>query len=355
MSDERQQYSNVSGLADTQMMRSAPRLAAWLQAHVDGFSRLTDIRRFHGGQSNPTYLLISGERRFVLRSKPPGALLHSAHAIDREYRVLGALSPSGFPIPRPIAYCDDEAIIGQSFYVMSFVEGHAFQDPTLPMLAPAERRRVYQGLVATLAQLHRLDIQTLGLADFGRGDDYLARQLRRWSDQFRISSSEPVAAMERLSERLEATIPEQTGIVLIHGDYKLDNVLFDDALTPTALLDWELATLGDPLADFTSLLIHWSLPRDPKTMTGGLSVAIPGIPDIIEIVDQYCTLTGRGTLPDLDWYLAYNLFRGSCICQGIAGRIRTGNATSPAAALVAARVPDLLVAATHHADRAGIL
>ncbi|MGH6696989.1 phosphotransferase family protein [Sphingopyxis sp.] len=355
MLGEQQLSLKETDRADAQLMRAAPGLAAWLRQRIDGFTKLDDIRRFRGGQSNPTYLLASGAKLFVLRSKPPGALLRSAHAIDREYRVLDALAPSGFPVPHPIAYCDDETITGRAFYLMSFVSGRGFQDPALPSLRVEQRARIYDGLVATLARLHCLDVRALGLDDFGRGDSYLARQLRRWSDQFRASSSAPVAEMERLSERLAATAPLQNGIALIHGDYKLDNLLFDDALTPVALLDWELATLGDPLADFTSLLIQWSLPRDEKTMTGGVSENIDGIPTITAMAANYCALTGRAGLPDLDWYLAYNLFRGSCICQGIAGRIRVGNAASSRAADVAARVPDLLAAATRHAEQAGIL
>lgn len=332
-----------------------PKLEAWLRAHIHDDARIEDVRRFSGGQSNPTYLIKTPEKSMVLRRKPPGNLLRSAHAIDREYRIISALHPVGFPVPEPIAYCDDDRVVGTPFYLMEYIDGIGLWDPKLPSLEARDRTLIYEGMIDTLASLHNLDVGELGLSDLGRGDDYLGRQLKRWSEQFRASSDEVVPDMELLASRLAATAPDQSRIVLVHGDYKLDNILFDRKLAPAAVIDWELATLGDPLADFTSLLIHWSLPADEATMTGGVSAQIAGIPEIETLVQRYCRATGRDQMRDLQWYLSYNLFRGSCICQGVAGRVKGGNAFSAVAADVAARVPHFLAASMQHARKADIL
>ncbi|MGH6970736.1 MAG: phosphotransferase family protein, partial [Caulobacteraceae bacterium] len=311
-------------------------LHRWMQANVAGYAGPLEVRQFKGGQSNPTYQLVTPGKKYVMRRKPPGKLLPSAHAVDREYRVITALYPTGFPVAKSYGLCTDETVIGTMFYVMDMVEGRILWDQSLPHYSPAERRPIYMAEVTTLAALHTTDYKAIGLEDFGRHGNYMARQIDRWTKQYKASETQHIDAIERLIEWLPKTCPEDDQTSIVHGDYRLDNM----AMHPTeprvaAVLDWELSTLGNPLADFTYFLMSW--------VNGGMS-AIPdlkahGAPTIEEVVEEYCRLTGRSGLPDLNWYFSYNIFRLAGIVQGIVGRARDGTANSPQAAAMSARVP----------------
>jgi aminoglycoside phosphotransferase (APT) family kinase protein len=325
-------------------------LEAWMAKTVEGFAGPLEVREFAGGQSNPTYQLLTPERTYVLRRKPPGNLLPSAHAVDREYRVIAALHPTGFPVPRPYGLCQDEAVIGSWFYVMEMVEGRIFRDITLPLQAPEERRAIFLAMIQTLADLHNTDHVAVGLEDYGRPGNYMARQIERWTKQYRASETEPRPTMEKLIEFLPRTTPEQGRTSVVHGDYKLDNMAMRPAEPKVAaVLDWELSTLGDPLGDFTYLMMNWV--NGPLAQLEDQGAY--GVPTIEECVAEYCRLTSRDALPDLNWYFAYNLFRLAAILQGILGRVRDGTASSPRAAAVGERIPFLEAAAWRCAVKAG--
>jgi aminoglycoside phosphotransferase (APT) family kinase protein len=309
------------------------RLSDYLARNIAGFAGPLTIRQFKGGQSNPTYLLDTPARRYVLRRKPPGKLLPSAHAVDREFRVIGALHAQGFPVAQPLLYCAEDSVAGTAFYVMSFAEGRVFWEPQMPGSSPAERAAVYDAMNGTLARLHGFDPAAIGLGDFGRGDNYVARQVERWSKQYRASQTETIDEMERLIEWLPAHIPPAPAIRLVHGDYRLDNlILAADAPTVRAVLDWELSTLGDPLADFSYHLMAWHMPpSDSAAGTASLAghdLAALGIPSMDAYADSYRKRTGLDPRPHLPVYLAYNFFRLAAILQGIIGRVRDGTATS---------------------------
>ena len=326
------------------------RLAAWMTEHIEGFKGPLEVRQFKGGQSNPTYQLMTPSKKYVMRRKPPGKLLPSAHAVDREYRVISALYPTGFPVPRPYRLCEDDDIIGTWFYVMDFVDGRMLWDLTLPQYAPAERRAIHLATVKTLADLHNTDYVKIGLGDFGRPGNYMMRQIDRWTKQYKASETRHIESIERLIEWLPKTCPEDTISTIVHADYRLDNmVVHPTEARVIAVLDWELSTIGNPLADFTYVLTHW---------VNGPIAQIPdqkayGVPTLEEMIAEYCHLTGRPGVPDLNWYLAYNLFRLAGIVQGIVGRVRDGTASSPQAAAQAARVPQLADAAWRFAVKAG--
>ncbi|ADZ71844.1 phosphotransferase family protein [Polymorphum gilvum] len=332
-------------------------LAAWLEAHVEGFSGPVRFRQFRGGQSNPTYLVEAAGVAYVLRRKPPGPLLPSAHAIEREYRVMTALGAAGYPVPRTRVLCEDPTIAGTAFYLMDRVEGRIFWEPGLPELAPAERAAVYDAMNATLARLHALDPAALGLADFGRPDGYVARQVARWSKQYRASQTETIAEMDRLIDWLPDNLPPEQPARIVHGDYRLDNlILHPDRAEVVAVLDWELATLGDPVADFTYHLMPWRMPPAPAgTGIGtllGLDLDALGIPGLDAYIAAYEARTGLAVADRLAFYFAYNFFRFAAILQGIAGRVRDGTATSENAAGMIAQIRPLAETAWHHAERA---
>ncbi|HEY8384337.1 MAG TPA: phosphotransferase family protein [Microvirga sp.] len=329
-------------------------LDGWMNAHVEGYAGPLTVRQFKGGQSNPTYRLDTPGRAYVLRRKPFGPLLPSAHAVDREFRVISALHAVGFPVATPYGLCRDEGVIGAVFYVMGMVEGRVFWDATLPGSDPAERRAVFEAKIETLARLHSYDPEAIGLGDYGKPGNYFARQIDRWTKQYRASETETVPAMDRLMEWLPTTVPVQERTAVVHGDYRIDNMIF--ALGEPrvlAVLDWELSTLGDPLADFSYLLMQWAMPADGRSGLAGLDHAALGIPTVPEAVALYCRLTGRDSLPNLDWYFAYNLFRFAGILQGIAGRVRDGTAASPQAMEYGRRVKPLAEAAWTYAKKAG--
>jgi aminoglycoside phosphotransferase (APT) family kinase protein len=334
------------------------RLEAWLVSHVPGFCRPLTPRQFKGGQSNPTYLLETPDRCYVLRRKPPGKLLPSAHAVDREFRVISALHRQDFPVPEPVVYCDDVEVAGTPFFVMGYVEGRIFWEPHLPGLVPAERALIYDAVNATIARLHSFDPAAIGLADYGRGENYVARQVERWSRQYRASETQTIDDMERLIAWLPQHLPPPAPVRLIHGDFRLDNaILAVDAPRVLAVLDWELSTLGDPLADFSYHLMKYHMPpTDTGGGTGTLAghdVAALGIPSEQHYIEAYAARTGLDPRPHLNVYLAYNFFRIAAILQGIAGRVRDGTATSEHAAARGLMVGPLAAAAWSFARAAG--
>jgi len=330
------------------------RLEDWLAGAVEGFSGTVHLSKFPGGQSNPTYRLDAGGRSYVLRRKPFGPTLPSAHAVDREYRLISALHPTGFPVARPYALCEDERVIGSIFYVMERVDGRTLANGSLPEQTPQERGAMYRNLVETLAQLHSIDPAAVGLGDYGKPGNYFVRQVGRWTKQYRASQTDDVPEVEKLIEYLAESVPEQTRTAIIRGDYRIDNAMFAREGTDIlAVLDWELSTLGDPLADFTYLAMQWELPAGAGAGLKGVDFETSGIPSLEETVGLYCELTGRDGLPQLDWYFAYNLFRLVGIVQGIKKRIIDGNASSDQAEAAAARVVPLAEAAWDFARKAG--
>jgi aminoglycoside phosphotransferase (APT) family kinase protein len=333
MTIDRQQVFSGTKEAASALALDAAKLEAYLAAQVQSFAGPLTVKQFKGGQSNPTYLLETPARRYVLRRKPPGKLLPSAHAVDREFRVIGALSRQGFPVAAPIVFCADETVAGTPFYVMSFVDGRVFWEPQMPGSSPAERGAVYDAMNATIARLHGFDPAAIGLVDFGKGENYVARQVERWSKQYRASETETIEEMERLIAWLPQHIPPAGPARLVHGDYRLDNLIVAaDAPKILAVLDWELSTLGDPLADFTYHLMAWHMPHsDSAAGTAtlmGHDLAALGIPSMADYVDAYVARTGLDPRPHLPTYLAYNFFRIAAILQGIIGRVRDGTATS---------------------------
>jgi len=330
--DRQQAFTGTKDVAGA-LALDAARLEHYLTAQVQGFAGPLTIKQFKGGQSNPTYLLETPARRYVLRRKPPGKLLPSAHAVDREYRVIRALYAQAFPVAEPLVYCADESVAGTAFYVMSFVDGRVFWEPQMPGSNPTERAAVYDAMNATIARLHTFDPATIGLADFGRGENYVARQVERWSKQYRASETEKIDAMERLIEWLPRHIPPSGPARLVHGDYRLDNLIVaKDRPDIVGVLDWELSTLGDPLADFTYHLMVWHMPHSESaagtaTLVGHDLKAL-GIPSMAAYVDAYVQRTELDPRPALPVYLAYNFFRIAAILQGIIGRVRDGTATS---------------------------
>ncbi|HLO20409.1 MAG TPA: phosphotransferase family protein [Sphingomicrobium sp.] len=328
-------------------------LGRWLEANVEGFSGPYELKKFPSGQSNPTYRVTAASGEYVLRRKPFGPLLPSAHAVDREYRLLSALAPLDFPVPQPLALCDDPDVIGTIFYVMELARGRSYGNGALPDFDPATRRSMYEQLIDTLADLHTIDPEAAGLGDFGKAGNYFERQVMRWTRQYRDSETDYVPEMERLIAFLPETIPEQSRMSIVHGDYRIDNVMFDGDGTLAAVLDWELATLGDPLADFSYLAMQWAMPADGGAGLAGLDLPGLGIPTLNEIVARYSERSAVPVAAKLDWYFAYNLFRLAGIVQGIKRRVIDGTASHAEAAEMAKRVPMLAQAAWRFAERAG--
>ncbi len=328
-------------------------LAEYLAAAIPDYAGPLTLRQFKGGQSNPTYWLGTPSRNYVLRRKPPGKLLPSAHAVDREFRIISALHPLGFPVARPYCLCEDDGVIGSAFYVMAAVEGRILWDASLPGVDNAHRSAVYDAQLRTLAALHQVDWEKAGLADFGRTGSYYSRQIGRWSKQYQASETRSITAMDRLIAWLPGAAPDQEHVSIVHGDYRLDNmILAPETPEILAVLDWELSTLGDPLADFTYFLMQWVMPPELRGLAG-MDLSALGIPGIPEATARYCALTGREGIPELDFCFSYNLFRLAAICQGIVGRVRDGTAASAQAAAMEARVEPLANAAWNFARAAG--
>lgn len=332
-------------------------LEAYLSTHVEGFMGPLTLARFKGGQSNPTYKLSTPGQSYVLRRKPFGKLLPSAHAIEREYRVTAALAQAGFPVAQPVHLCTDDSVIGAAFYVMEHAEGRVFWEPHAPGLSAPDRAALFDSLNATIASLHGLKPDALGLADFGKPQGYVARQIKRWSEQYRASETENIAEMDRLIQWLPGVCPADSGIAIVHGDFRLDNCIIH-ATEPRviAVLDWELSTLGDPLADFTYHLMQWFMPRSETGAGVGSLLGHehePGLPAIESYIADYCHRTGREGIPDLNIYMAYNFFRLAAILQGILGRVRDGTAANARAAVMARQVRPLAETAWGFAKKAG--
>lgn len=305
------------------------RLAEYIRREVGPFDGELIVEQFKGGQSNPTYFVTAGGVRYVMRRKPPGKLLPSAHAVDREYKVITALASSRVPVPQTYALCEDDEVVGTHFYLMEFAEGRVIWDPALPGMSPAERSAHYDELNRVIAALHTVDYASIGLADFGRPGNYLARQIDRWSKQYRASETETIEAMDNLIAWLPTHIPEGDETSIVHGDYRLDNVMFH-ATEPRiiAVLDWELSTLGHPLADFAYHTMTWRLAPGEFRGLVGFPLAELGIPDEAAYVAAYCRRTGRDAIPNWDYYQAFNMFRLAAILQGIMARALQGNASS---------------------------
>jgi aminoglycoside phosphotransferase (APT) family kinase protein len=309
-------------------------LETWMAGNVEAYAGPLTIRQFKGGQSNPTYELTTPGATYVLRRKPPGVLLPSAHAVDREFTVISALHKQGYPVARPYALCTDDAVIGSMFYIMA--------------------RGIFEAQTDALADLHQFDPVAIGLEDYGRPGNYFGRQVGRWTKQYRASEIDPIPEMDRLIAFLPQDLPPEGPARIVHGDFRLDNLIMaPDTAKVRAVLDWELSTLGDPMADFSYLLIGWVLPPTVRNGMAGLDLPALGIPTIEDTVERYATRSGLRAPDSLDWLMAYNLFRLAAICQGIAGRVRDGTAASAHAIQTAAQVRPLAGAAWTYALKAG--
>jgi aminoglycoside phosphotransferase (APT) family kinase protein len=304
-------------------------LAAYLNANVAPFAGKLGVEEYQGGQSNPTYRLTAGERSYVLRRKPPGKLLPSAHAIDREYRVMKALAATDVPVAKMHALCEDDSVIGTAFYVMEYVEGRVLWDPLLPGMTRTARAAHYDELNRVLAALHRVDYAAVGLGDFGKTGNYIERQVGRWSKQYQAAAADRIPAMDRLIEWLPRHVPPGDETAIVHGDFRLDNVIFHPAEPRIlAVLDWELSTLGHPLSDFAYQAIAWRLsPREFRGLKG-FDLATLGIPTEDEYIAAYCRRTGRGAMAHWEYYLIFNMFRIAAILHGVLSRALQGNAAS---------------------------
>jgi aminoglycoside phosphotransferase (APT) family kinase protein len=336
-----EQFTGVKPVEERHRI-DAGRLEDFLRRHLEGFRGPLQIEQFKGGQSNPTYRISAGGRRYALRRKPPGRLLPSAHAVDREFRVIKALHGAGFPVARPYLLCEDEAVAGTAFYLMDCVEGRVLWDQSLPGMSKPERRAVWDELNRVIALLHSIDYRAVGLEDFGRAGNYIERQLGRWTKQYRASEGARIEAMDNLIEWLPKNIPAAAGTTIVHGDYRLDNTVFHPSEPRIlAVLDWELSTLGDPLADFSYHCMSWHIPPGKFRGIGGLPLAELGIPGEREYAEMYFRRTGRKPVdPSVwDYYMAYNLFRIAAILQGIAQRALDGTAASEHARDSGSRAP----------------
>ncbi len=309
-----------------------PALESYLSSRIKGFAGLEEVRQFKGGASNPTFFLIergSGGRLFVLRKKPPGQLLASAHQVDREYRIMDALRATDVPVPHMRVLCNEPEVIGTSFYVMDYLEGRIFRDAKLPGMAPAERAAIYDALNETLTKLHKVDYAKVGLADFGRPGNYFERQIARWTKQYRGAESEHIPAMEKLIEYLPKHIPPDNSVSIAHGDYRLENVMFHPTEPKLiAVLDWELSTIGHPIADIAYNCLLWHSLNEVWGNLDGVDFKTSGIPGESEYRAAYCRRMGRAEIPHWNFYLAFSLFRLASISQGVFKRIKDGIAST---------------------------
>ncbi len=338
------QIDETAAFSGTMAVRSqhvfdVARLEAWMAENVEGFEGPLSVEQFKGGQSNPTYKLTAKSGEYVMRRKPPGKLLPSAHAVDREYKAIAALSKVDFPVARAYGLCQDDRVLGSAFYVMGFVDGRIIWDQTLPNMEKAERAAIYDAMNETMARLHKVDYQAIGLGDFGKPGNYFTRQIDRWTKQYKASETETIEAMDRLIEWLPGRVPATETTTIVHGDYRLDNMIFHKTEPRViAVLDWELSTLGDPLADFSYHAMAWRLRPELFRGVAGIDFKGLGIPTEEEYVAAYCRRTGRDRIDNWDFYLVYNMFRIAGILQGIMGRVVAGTAASAQAAEMGARV-----------------
>lgn len=309
-----------------------------MRGNVPDYAGPARLQKLEGGQSNPTFKLVSPSGHYILRRKPVGALLSSAHAVDREFRVLRALAGSGVPVARAYALCEDDSVIGSSFYVMDFVDGRIFWDTRLPGLEPAERGAIFESMNDTLAKLHLLDYAAIGLADYGRPGNYVARQVARWTKQYRASEIDRIEAMNRLIDWLPPRIPPMNETRVVHGDYKMDNMIFHKSEPRiVAVIDWELSTLGDPLVDFAYHVMAWRIAPDLFRGLAGADLRRLGIPNEEDYVASYCRRTNRAGIPNLNFYIVFCMFRLAAILQGILKRAHESTAASSSAVDVGSR------------------
>lgn len=312
----------------------------YLTEHLDGYAGPLDVTKFQGGQSNPTFLLKTPARNYVLRRKPPGVLLKSAHAVDREYRVQKALADTDVPVAKMYLLCEDDDVIGSAFYIMDHVDGHNYSDPTMPDRDPAHRAGVIDEMNRVLAALHEVDIDAVGLSDYGPPGNYFERQVGRWSKQYRASETETIPAMDELMEKLAANVPDDDGQrTLVHGDYRIDNMIFAHEGTEClAVLDWELSTIGHPFADLAAVIMQWQMPAGSEGRgLGGIDRTELGLPSDAEFVAKYCERRGLSGIDNFGYYLAFNFFRMAAIIQGVLKRALDGNASNPERAMKVGR------------------
>ena len=320
------------------------KLSDYLTQQLDEFTGIKKSKKFNTGQSNPTYLLETAEKKYVLRKKPPGELLPSAHAVDREYRIIKALEETKVPVPRTVFLCNDESIIGTIFYVMEFVDGRIFWDPTLPEIDENKRMKVYEETVRIMAELHKIDVEKAGLLDFGKPGNYFERQVGRWIKQYRAAETESYPEVETLIAWLEKTMPDDDGLIsIVHGDYRLYNMIFDhEEESMLALLDWELSTIGHPYADLAYQCMNWYIPQIGITPgLAGINLQKLGIPSEVDYVSNYCSKMGINSIPNWSFYLAFGFFRLAGIAQGVYKRSIQGNASADNAKELGAAVPIL--------------
>ena len=320
------------------------KLSDYLTQQLDEFTGIKKSKKFNTGQSNPTYLLETAEKKYVLRKKPPGELLPSAHAVDREYRIIKALEETKVPVPRTVFLCNDESIIGTIFYVMEFVDGRIFWDPTLPEIDENKRMKVYEETVRIMAELHKIDVEKAGLLDFGKPGNYFERQVGRWIKQYRAAETESYPEVETLIAWLEKTMPDDDGLIsIVHGDYRLYNMIFDHREERMlALLDWELSTIGHPYADLAYQCMNWYIPQIGITPgLAGINLQKLGIPSEEDYVSNYCSKMGINSIPNWSFYLAFGFFRLAGIAQGVYKRSIQGNASADNAKELGAAVPIL--------------
>lgn len=330
------------------------KLTEWMEANVAGFQRPLKLTKFKGGQSNPTYKIEAPSGNYVLRRKPFGPLLPSAHAVDREYKVQAALAKAGWTVAPQYGLCTDDSVVGSWFYVMGMVDGRTIWNGAMPDATPEYRRATYMAMIDTLAALHKVDVDAVGLSDFGKPGNYFGRQVDRWTKQYRLSETELMPEMEKLIEWLPATLPEQSSTGVVHGDYRIDNMIWaKDEPRVLAVLDWELSTLGDPLGDFSYVAMAWVTDNGGRSGVQDLDRKALGIPELDEVVERYCQQTGRSSVPDMNWYFAYNFFRLAGIMQGIKKRVIDGTASSAHAKAMSDRVQPLVDRAWEFAVKAG--
>ncbi|MBM1558635.1 phosphotransferase family protein [Sulfitobacter mediterraneus] len=320
---------------DTQTLDQAA-VSAYLEQHLPGFAGLSEVTKFQGGQSNPTFLLTTPKDNYVLRRKPPGVLLKSAHAVDREYRVQKALAGTDVPVAKMYLLCEDDDVIGSAFYIMEQVAGRNITDPAMPDFSTADRGAIIDEMNRVLAALHQVDIDAVGLSDYGPEGNYFERQVGRWSKQYRASETEKVPAMDQLMDALVAERPEDDGQrTLVHGDYRIDNMMFDATGTACrAVLDWELSTIGHPFADLAGVIMQWQMPTGTEGRgMGGLDRAALGLPSDQEFIAAYCARRGLNGIDHFGYYLGFCFFRMAGIIQGVLKRAIDGNASNPERAI----------------------
>ncbi len=355
--------SSLAPTPETTPVREAHRfdetkLKEYLCDHLDRFIGDLSILQFEGGQSNPTFLLDIGKDRYVLRKKPPGQLLPSAHAVEREYRVMAALKDTGVAVPKVALLCEDASVIGTPFFIMQYIEGRVFRDPLLPGMEPKQRAEIYDALNEMMARLHKVDYKAIGLSDYGRTENYVARQIARWSKQYEASKIDPIPAMDELMAWLPEHIPagDDTGIdtSIVHGDFRLENTVVHPTRPEIlAVLDWELSTLGHPLSDLAYNCLLYHFPRTENSFNGFANIDYHslGIPSEDEYIASYCKRTGRDGVPDLKFFIVFAIFRSASIAQGIAHRAKQGIASSAKAAEVGKMTASLAQLALRLAHR----